>query len=258
MLQILKNRIATYHFVFSELMKRDFKKKYKRSILGVFWSMLAPLFTLLIMRMIFSRFFGRATPYYTTYLFTGIIVMTYYSQTTNSGMGSLVNNAGIFSKVNVPKWLFLFANIASSSINFFLTLALYFIFVLIDGLSFHLNYIFLLFPLLCLFLMVTGISMILSALYVFFKDVQYLYGVFLTALNYCTPVFYTPNIVGKLSWVFYLNPLYLVINYMREIVIFSRIPSLLYHIGFFAYSLSFLIIGFIIYKKYNYKFLYYI
>lgn len=258
MFQAIKYRIETYQFVFDELMKRDFKKKYKRSVLGVFWSMLAPLFTLLVMQLIFGHFFGRTTPHYTTYLFSGIIVMTYYSQTTNSGMGSLVNNAAIFSKVNVPKWLFLFANIASSSINFVLTFVMYLVFVLLDGLSFHLNYICLLFPIFCLVMLITGISMILSALYVFFKDIQYLYGVFLTALNYFTPVFYTPHILGNLGWIFYLNPLFLIINYMREIVIYSRIPSLEYHLACLVYSLFFIIIGFVIYKKYNYKFLYYV
>ena len=258
MFQSIKYKIQTYQFVFSELMKRDFKKKYKRSVLGVFWSMLAPLFTLLVMNFIFGRFFGRVSSHYTIYLFTGIVVMTYYSQATESGMGALVNNADIFSKVNVPKWLFLFSNIASSSINLGLTLILYFVFVLWDGLSFHFNYLFLIFPMICLMVTVTGISMILSAMYVFFKDVQYLYGVLLTAISYCTPVFYTPDIVGNLSWVFYLNPLFLFINYIREIVIYSRVPSLEYHLGCLVYSLLFIFLGFITYKKYNYKFLYYV
>lgn len=257
-LQNLRYKVLTYHFVFSELMKRDFKTKYKRSVLGILWSMLAPLFTLLVMDFVFGSFFGRGAAHYTIYLFTGIVVMTYYSQATNSGMGALVNNASIFSKVNVPKYLFLFSNIASSSINFGLTLILYFIFVIGDGLSIHWNYILLIFPLFCLILTVIGVSMILSALFVFFKDIQYLYGVFMTALNYCTPIFYTPDILGDMAYIFYVNPLFLFMNYIREIVIYSRIPSLEYHVACFVYSLVLLLMGFFVYKKYNYKFLYYV
>lgn len=254
----LRYKFLTYHFAFSELMKRDFKKKYKRSVLGILWSMLAPLFTLLVMNFIFGSFFGRDAAHYTIYLFTGIVVMTYYSQATNSGMGALVGNAGIFSKVNVPKYLFLFSNIASSSINFGLTLILYFLFVIGDGLGIHLLYVLLIFPIGCLVMTVLGVSMILSALFVFFKDIQYLYGVFMTALMYCTPVFYTPDILGEKAYLFYINPLFLIINYIREIVIYARIPSIEYHLGCLIYSLVLLILGFFIYKKYNYKFLYYI
>ena len=97
-----------YQFVFTELVKRDFKKKYKRSFLGVLWSMLAPLFTLLVMNFVFSYFFGRTQEYYTIYLFSGWLIFQYYSEATNGAMNSLMANAGIFSKVKVPKYLFLF------------------------------------------------------------------------------------------------------------------------------------------------------
>ena len=251
-------KIASYHFVFTELLKRDFKKKYKRSILGVFWSMLAPLLTLLVMNFIFGSFFGQSTNHYMIYLFTGIVVMTYFSQVTNTGMGALVGNANIFSKVNVPKYLFLFSSVASSSINFGLTLILYFIFVFADGIHFHLSFILLAFPIACLIILSLGISMLLSALNVFFKDIVYLYGVFMTALNYCTPTFYTPDILGDKAYIFNINPLFLVIDYMRKIVIENQIPTWEMHLGLLIYSLAFLAFGFVIYKKYNYKFLYYI
>lgn len=251
-------KISTYHFVFSELLKRDFKKKYKRSVLGVFWSMLAPLLTLLVMNFIFGSFFSRNTHHYMIYLFTGIIVMTYFTQVTNTGMGALVGNASIFSKVNVPKYLFLFSNVASSSVNFGLTLILYFMFVFADGLSFHFKFLLLIYPILCLIILSLGVSMILSALNVFFKDIVYLYGVFMTALNYCTPTFYTPDILGDKAYIFNINPLFLVIDYMRRIVIDNQIPDWKMHFGILAYALIVLLIGFFIYKKYNYRFLYYV
>ncbi len=247
-----------YQFVFIELVKRDFKKKYKRSFLGVLWSMLAPLFTLLIMNFMFSHFFGRIQEYYTIYLFSGWLIFQYYNEATNGAMNSLMANSSIFSKVKVPKYLFLFSRIASSSINFFLVLIVYLIFVVVYGLPITWKFITLLFPIACMFLLILGIGLILSALFVFFRDVQYLYGVFTTALMYATPIFYTTDIMGDKAWIFYLNPLYYYVTYFRSVVIDGVIPSLAYHGVMLGVSLLLFTIGCWMYKKYNYKFLYYV
>ena len=247
-----------YQFVFIELVKRDFKKKYKRSFLGVLWSMLAPLCTLLVLNFVFGHFFGRTQEYYTIYLFSGWLIFQYYNEATNGAMNSLMANSSIFSKVKVPKYLFLFSRIASSSINFFLTLVIYFIFVLAYGLPITWKFITLLFPVACMFLLILGIGLILSALFVFFRDVQYLYGVFTTALMYATPIFYTTDIMGDKAWIFYLNPLYYYVTYFRSVVIDGVIPSLAYHGVMLGVSLLLFAIGCWMYKKYNYKFLYYV
>ena len=105
--------LKSYQFLFEELVKRDFKKKYKRTVLGMAWSVLSPLLSLLVMRLVFTQFFGRSTPHYTTFLFGGNLVFEFFSDSTNQGMTSLMDNAYIFTKVNVPKYLFLFAKIRS-------------------------------------------------------------------------------------------------------------------------------------------------
>lgn len=252
------NKFRQYQFVFEELVKRDFKRKYKRNILGVLWSMLAPLFTLLVMNFVFGHIFGRTTPHYIIYLFSGNLLFSYFTEATNGAMASLVDNARIFSKVKVPKYLFLFSRVASSSINFLLTMVVYFCFVAFDGLSFTWKFILLLFPFLCLFIIILGIGLILSALYVFLKDIKYLYSIFTTALMYFTPIFYDVSMMGDKAWIFYFNPLFLFINYVREIVIYGQIPSLLYHLACLAYALVLFTIGCLMYKKYNFKFLYYV
>ena len=254
----LLNLYKQYQFVFTELVKRDFKKKYKRSFLGVLWSMLAPLFTLLVMNFVFSHFFGRTQEYYTIYLFSGWLIFQYYNEATNGAMNSLMANAGIFSKVKVPKYLFLFSRITSSSINFFLVLIVYFIFVIAYRLPITWKFLTLLFPIVCMFILILGVGLILSALFVFFRDVQYLYGVFSTALMYFTPIFYTVDIMGDKAMLFYLNPLYLYVTYFRDVVIAGTIPSLAFHVYTLVYSLIFFAIGCWMYKKYNYKFLYYV
>jgi len=258
MIQALVKKYHQYQFVFAELVKRDFKAKYKRSFLGVLWSMLAPLFTLLVMNFMFSKFFGRTQEYYTIYLFSGWLIFQYYNEATNGAMNSLMANAGIFSKVKVPKYMFLFSRITSSSINFFLTLVLYFIFVIAYGLPITWKFITLIYPVVCMFLMILGVGLILSALFVFFKDIQYLYGVFTTALMYATPIFYTPDILGENAWIFNFNPLYYYVTYFRSVVIDGVIPGLEFHVVMLGVSLVLFAIGCWMYKKYNYKFLYYV
>lgn len=248
-----------HKFVFTELVKRDFKKKYKRSVLGVLWSMLAPLFTLLVLNFVFGTFFGRGQEYYTIYLFSGWLIYQYYNDATNGAMNSLMSNAYIFSKVKVPKYMFLFSRVASSSINFFLTLVVYFIFVIAYQVPLTWKLITLLYPIACMFLLICGIGLILSALFVFFKDIQYLYSVFSLALMYATPIFYTVDILEpSKQWIFYLNPLYYYVTYFRSVVINGVIPELWFHGAMLGMSLLLFAIGCGMYKKYNYKFLYYV
>ena len=103
-------KMKRYQFLFEELVKRDFKKKYKRTVLGMAWSVLSPLLMLLVLRLVFTQFFGRGMDHYTTYLFCGNLVFSYFNESTSQGMTSLTGNASIFTKVNIPKYLFLFSS----------------------------------------------------------------------------------------------------------------------------------------------------
>lgn len=252
--KLLKNR-----FLFEELVKRDFKKKYKRTILGVFWSLLSPLLMLLVMSLVFTNFFGRRTPHYTIYLFAGNLVFSYFKEATNGGMSSLLANAAIFTKVNVPKYLFLLSKNVSSLINFGLTLIIFLIFVALDGIAFTWRFILLIYPIGCLVIFNIGVGFILSALFVFYRDIQYLYDIFTMLLMYLSAIFYTvdtfPQGVQKF---FYINPIYVYITYFRKIVIDGIIPNITIHLLCLFYSISAFMIGSWYYKKYNYKFLYYV
>ena len=247
-------------FLFEELVKRDFKKKYKRTVLGMFWSMLSPLLNLLVMALVFTQFFGRNSPHYIIYLFSGNIVMAFYKESTKGGMTSLTGNASIFTKINVPKYLFLFSKNVSALINFGLTIIIYFLFVIFDHVPFHWRFFCLIIPVVCLVVMNIGIGMILSALYVFFRDIEYLYDVFLTLLTYLSAIFYHVENFDSIlvQRLFLLNPVYVYIKYFRTIVIDGNIPSLAYHGLCFFYAAFFLGIGCFIYKHYNKRFLYYL
>lgn len=252
-------KLKRYQFVFEELVKRDFKKKYKRTILGVGWSVLSPLLTLLVMKLVFTQFFGRTTEHYTTYLFSGILVFSYFQESSNAGMRSLMGNARIFTKVNIPKYLFLFSKNVQTWINFMLSLVVYFVFCWFDNITFTWKLVSLVYPLALLALFNIGVGLILSALYVFFRDVQYLWPVFTRLLLYTSAIFYSidkyPEYAQKL---FYCNPIFLFITYFRSVVIDMTIPSLEVHLLLLFQTGIFLLIGCWMYKKYNTKFLYYV
>ena len=252
------SRFASNKFLFEELVKRDFEHKYKRTVLGMAWSVLSPLLTLLVMKLVFTGFFGRTTPHYTIYLFAGTIVLAYFKEATNNGMTSMISNASVINKINVPKYLFLFSKNVSSLVNFGLTLILFFIFCLADGITFRVSFLLLIYPIACLVIMNLGIGMILSALYVFFRDIKYLYSVFLTLLTYLSAIFYTVDSFDvTVQRLFLLNPVYVIIKYFRMIVIDGVIPSLEYHCLCIIYAAFFALIGAFFYKKYNRKFVYY-
>lgn len=252
-------KIKQHWFLFEELVKRDFKKKYKGTILGMFWSLLSPLMMLAVMAVVFTNFFGRNVEHFIIYMFCGNLVYSYYNESTSSGMSSLLVNANIFSKVNVPKYLFLLSRNISSLINFGLTLIIFFIFVIADGVPITWRFIMLIYPIICLIIFNLGVGLILSALYLMFRDLKYLYDIFKMALMYFSAIFYTVDSYSPMMQkVFLLNPIYVYIRYFRSIVLGGFVPSLRYHLLCAAYAIIVFAVGMLIYYKNNYKFLYYI
>lgn len=252
-------KLKQYRFLFAELVKRDFTKKYKRTILGMAWSILSPLLNLLIMWLVFSVFFGNNVDHYVIYLFAGQLVFSYFSDATNLGMNSLVGNANIFTKVNVPKYLFLFSTNVSSLINFGLTLLVFFTFVAIDGIPFTWKFLMLAYPVVCLIVFNLGIGLVLSALFVFFRDMQYLWGILTQLLMWMSAIFYTiDNYSPEVQNLFLLNPIYLYIRYFRKIVIDGTIPTPQFHLLAAAYAIIAFVVGAWMYKKNNHEFLYYV
>lgn len=253
------DKFKKHQFLFEELVKRDFKKKYKRTILGMAWSILSPLLTLLVMRLVFTQFFGRTVEHYTTYLFCGNLLFAYFNEATSQGMQSLMGNAGIFTKVNVPKYLFLFSKNVQTLINFGLTLCVFFVLCILDGITFTWKFVLLVYPIICLILFNIGVGLILSALFVFFRDIQYLWSVFTQLLMYMSAIFYTIDHYSPMVQnLFLLNPMYLFIRYFRKIVIDATIPTIWFHLLMLADVAIVLGLGCLMYKKYNTRFLYYV
>ena len=254
----LSSKFHQRKFLLKQLVYRDFKSRYKRAVLGVMWSMLSPLLFFSAQALLFTFIFSRAE-HYISYLITGNIVYHYFSDATSTGMFALTGNAGIISKVRVPKEIFLFSKNISSFVNFLLTMIIMFTIVAIDDMPFRWTFFLLIIPILLLSVLNVGIGYILSALFVFFKDIQYLYNIFCRLLIYFSAIFYYveafPDWIRKMFW---LNPLYCYIYYFRQIVVYDNIPGLWVHFLCILYPFIFLVIGKIIYKVYDNKFAYYL
>ena len=252
-------KIKKNWFFFEELVKRDFKQKYKRTVLGVGWSLLSPLLQLLVMSIVFKKIFGRTMEYYTIYLFCGNLIFSYFKEATKNGMNALMANAKIISKINVPKYMFLLSQNVSTLINFGLTLVILFVFCVIDKIQFGWHFVFLTYPVACLVVFNVGIGLILSALFVFFRDISYLYDIFTLLVMYMSATFYTVDILSEtLQKVLLCNPVYCYIKYFRMIILDGTIPSLAYHIWCLFFAVLALGVGALVYKKKNHYFLYYL
>lgn len=268
MIKSLLSNFKRYSFLMSQLISRDFKVKYKRSVLGVLWSILQPILMMTVMAIVFSQMFKFKVEgiNYLVYLMTGIIMFNYFSDATNNAMVSVVYNFGLINKVYIPKYIFPIAKCLFSGINFVLTLIPWFAIILLSyfGLgeyTCHLNIWYILIPYIfvCLFLFSLGIGMILSCVSVFLRDMFYIYSIILTIWNYLTPVFYSIEILPeKLQSIFKLNPLYLYITGVRSIVLAGERPSLIQLGSMALVSVITLLIGLVVFRKKQDKFIYYV
>lgn len=267
----IKNIIANfkkYQFLMSQLILRDFKIKYKRSVLGVVWSLLYPILMMSVMALVFSNMFRFQVDgiSYLVYLLTGIVMFQYFSEASNLAMTSVVNNFPLINKIYIPKYIFPLAKCLFVGVNFVLTLIPWFLIIILTqfGLgnypaSINIYYLILPFIFICLILFTVGIGFFLSCVSVFLRDVFYIYGIVLTIWQYFTPIFYSIEIIpAKLQFLFEFNPLYQFLTAVRSIVLYGQCPTALNLILCAGYAIIAMIVGCIVFKKNQDKFIYYI
>lgn len=220
-------KFSKYQPLLYQLVRRDFLAKYKRSVLGVFWSLLNPLLTMIVMTIVFSFVFRFDIENFPVYLLSGQIIFTMFSEITNLCMSSVTGSAGLMKKVNVPKYIFPLSRALSSLVNFAFSFLALLLVMLITRAPFHVSMFYSIIPIFYVFVFSTGVGLILSAAVVFFKDVTYLYGIFLTAITYFTPLFYPISIIpDRFRWIISLNPLYHFVECFRTCAIYGDIPNL--------------------------------
>ena len=248
-----------YMPLLQELIKRDLKLKYRRSVLGYLWSLLNPLLMMLIMTIVFSYMFRFDIPNYPLYLICGQTLFNFFNESTNMAMFSVIQNGLLIKKVYVPKYIFPISKVISSFVTMSFSLVAILIVMLVTRTTFHLSIFLFWAPLLMLLIFSCGVGMILAALSVQFRDVTHLYGVLTMAWMYLTPIFYPLSAVPEGVSVFITaNPLYMYITIFRSLVLDGTVPAAGEWLIGLAVALVVLALGTLIFRKMQRNFILYV
>lgn len=251
----IKN-LMKYRFLLAELVKKDIKLKYRRSYLGIVWTLLEPLLTMVVLTIVFSGLYGKSDSSFPVYILTGRLLYTFFANSTKAATKSIRSNASMIKKVYVPKYIYPIATILSNYAIFLISLLVLVAVSLVLGV-YPTAYIFTaIIPLLLILVMAVGVGLCLSTLAVFFRDMEYLWGVILMLVMYCSAIFYEPEKVLKhgFAWILQINPLYAVIVNFRNAVFGAPLDafSLYYSAGF---SVAALVLGVFLFYRNQDKFI---
>ncbi len=226
-LNVERKHADNYISLTGELVKRDLRLKYRRSILGYLWSLLNPLMMMTVMVIVFSYMFRFDIDNYALYLICGQTMFNFFNEATNKAMYAIIDNGMLIKKIYVPKYIFPISRVISCFVTTSFSLVAIVIVMLVTRVRFHLTILIFWIPLLYLLVFSCGVGMILSALSVKCRDVTHLYGVLTMAWMYATPIFYPIEAVpARVAAVIRLNPLYIFIHLLRELVLYGTVPGL--------------------------------
>lgn len=250
--------LLRYRELLRQLVIREVKLRYKRSVLGFAWTVLNPLLAMAIFTMVFSQIFSDR-PNYSLYVFTALLGWNLFSLGTSRGLDSVVLNGSIIRKVFVPKAIFPVAAVVSQVVNFVFTLAPLFLLMASNGAAFSLNLLWLPIPLVSLTCFALGIALLVGTFNVFFRDVKYFYEAGLLAWFYATPIFYPPEIIpDRFKFLLHINPMYALLESLRAPIYLGVAPPVDVLIPGLILSLATLIIGWIIFHRFESRFIHYV
>lgn len=226
LIERLKN-CYRYKDLIMQLVQKDIKLKYRRSFLGYIWSILNPLLIMLVMVIVFSKMFRFEIPNYPVYLLIGQTCFNFLSESTNQAMFSILGNASLLKKTYVPKYIFAISRVSSSLVNMLFAMGALILVCLVCRVSFNWYMLFIPVVVLQLYIFCMGVGLFLAQALVYFRDVQHIYGAFLTAWMYLTPIFYPAESLPQhiLRLVKYLNPMYSYVTQFRTVVLYARMPD---------------------------------
>ena len=240
---------------------KDFKLKYRRSILGVLWSILNPLFTMLVISKVFGALLKIEIPNFSTYYIVGWSIWNFFSEATNLSMSSVLQGAPLIKKVYLPKYIFPLEKCLFSLVNFAFSLIAVVAVMCLQGVfTGFTSFTILLAPvpvLLCLVFNI-GMSLLLSALTVFFRDIQHLYGVLLTVWMYLTPIIYPMYYLDNhqtLQTIVKCNPMYYYVEYFRSVAMYGQVPDFTFNLITVLISLGTLLFGALVFSKAQKRFI---
>ncbi len=248
-----------YSYLLFNLVKKDFTTKYRRSILGVLWSVLNPLLMAMIISAVFSKIFRVQTENFVVYYLTGSLIFNFMSEATSGALVSILGSAGLIKKVYIPKYIFPIEKCLFALVNTLFSLVATLILMPFLGVPLKITVLLFWVPLMYVFVFSVGVGMLLSATNVFFRDVGHLYSVWITAWMYVTPILYPKELIpDSVKWFTNANPMYYYVDYFRSLMMYNTVPDLKTNVICAAFSGAFLMIGLIVFKRKQDKFILYI
>lgn len=251
--------IKKYRYLIQDLVTRDIKTKYRRSTLGVIWSVLNPLLMMLVLTAVFSNIYRFDIRDFPIYYLSGALIFNFVSESTSFSLTSILGAAGLIKKVYIPKYIFPLEKCIFSFVNMLFSFIAVILVFLILGIAPHWSIALFPLPLIYSFVFSLGLGLVLSTLNVFFRDTGHLWGVFVTAWMYLTPIIYPISILPE--WMLYIvkiNPLYYYVSYFRNVMIYGVVPSFTDNMVCITFSVIMLLIGLAVFKKNQDKFILYI
>ena len=211
----------------NELIARDIKIKYRKSVLGVLWTLLNPLFMMIVLSVVFSNLFKFDVENFPVYLLSGQLIFNFFSESTTNAMSAILANGSLIKKIYVPKYLFVLSRVFSSTINLLASFTAMVCVMLAMRVDLHYTVLLVPIPLLFIVMFSLGVGLLLSALTVKFRDIMHLYSVFVTALMYLTPVIYPMSILPVwLKPIVTLNPITNILEMFRAVMLYNSFPSI--------------------------------
>lgn len=250
-----------YRALIDQLVRRDIKTKYRRSVLGLLWTVLNPLLMMTVLSIVFSYFFSRYgdVENFPVYLLCGQVIFNFFNESTSIAMGSIVHSGELIKKVYVPKYLFPITKVMSSGVNLLSSMIALVIVMVATRSRVTPTVLLAVFPLLYVLLFSTGVSLFLSAAAVSFRDLMHLYSVVTTAWMYLTPVIYPMSILdGAPKWAVFIinaNPLTAFIKIFRAVVLDGVTAPWILHVQSIVWCVIALVIGSLVFKKSQDKFI---
>lgn len=248
----------TYFPLLCNLTSRDFKVKYRRSVLGILWSVLNPLFTMLVITQVFGLLLKVRIDNFATYYIVGWSIWNFFSEATSLAMGSVLAGASLIKKVYIPKYIFPLEKCLFALINLLLSLIAVIAVMLIQGVYPTWTALLAPLPILYCFVFSVGFALILSALTVYFRDIQHLYSVLLTVWMYLTPIIYPMSLIEGntlVETIIRLNPLYYYVDYFRDVMMYNTVPTLTQNLICIGIALGTLTLGALVFAKAQKKFI---
>ncbi len=262
MIQGIKTRIEVflkYKNLLKNLVTRDIKVRYRRSVLGMLWTLLNPLLMMVVITIVFSTLFKQNIENFPIYYLSGSLIFSFNSETTSNALYSIIGNASLMKKVYIPKYLFPLSKVVSGLVNLGFSLLAMFIVMIVLKVEFKITLLLLPIPVFYTFLFATGLGLLLAAATVFFRDIAPFYGVFVMAWTYFTPIFYPVSILPETAMkLMKLNPMYHYVQYMRDLVLNGVFPSMKENLVCFLMGAGMLLIGTIVFYKKQDKFVLYV